>query len=302
MNKQSLELIMNNIAELLKSDLERIGVHYRMHSRIKEIGSLKEKINLKGEGYYSKEGRKIQDLFGFRITTYFEDDVKLLWAFFEKKYSGVGVFDVVKPEEFKPLRKNLTCNFLIAENEIFDEFKCEESIYELVDNTFEIQFRTTFSEGWHEVDHTLRYKCKDDWTDLIDESRMLNGFYALLETSDKALQGLFDDLSYHHYKNKHWEAMLRTKYRLKFNKFPLDIELCKILDLDNDLAKKIFRFNRNELISQVAHSRLHIPISYTNLIYLMNFLKLNDKRIYLLTPSFIKSDIEAAITNTQCKT
>ncbi|MBK7959276.1 MAG: hypothetical protein IPK03_14995 [Bacteroidetes bacterium] len=28
----------------------------------------------------------------------------------------------------------------------------------LVDSTFEVQLRTILSEGWHEIDHDLRYK------------------------------------------------------------------------------------------------------------------------------------------------
>jgi hypothetical protein len=41
-----------------------------------------------------------------------------------------------------------------------------------------------------------------DWIDLTEESRMLNGIYATLETNDQALKALFDDISYHHYKAK----------------------------------------------------------------------------------------------------
>lgn len=32
-----------------------------------------------------------------------------------------------------------------------------------IDSTFELQIRTIFSEGWHEVEHDLRYKCTKDW-------------------------------------------------------------------------------------------------------------------------------------------
>lgn len=291
-----LSLIKSNIEKEIKSDLDRIGVHYRIHSRIKEKDSLLKKISDKGEGYYAPEGQKVQDVFGFRITTYFDDDVKLLWNLFETKYSGVGVYDKVDPESFKPLRKNLICKFSTNEKDIFDDIKLEDRTYLLVDNTFEIQFRTTFSEGWHEVDHTLRYKCKSDWEELIEESRMLNGFYALLETSDKALLALFEDLSYHHYKKKNWEAMLRTKFRINFNKSSLDEEICNILNNNIDLAKGIFRVDRNDIISKVAYSRLHVPISFDNLVFLINFTKLKSEAISELLPTFIKSEFELTLS------
>src|SRR5690606_280477 len=110
------------------------------------------------------------------------------------------------------------------------EIKNTNSDFELIDNTFEIQFRTTLSEGWHEVDHLMRYKCKSDWQELTSESRMLNGIYATLETNDQALKALFDDISYHHYKAKQWEAMLRNKLRLRFSLNKRDEEIIQHLN------------------------------------------------------------------------
>lgn len=51
----------------------------------------------------------------------------------------------------------------------------KDSDYALTDATYEIQFRTTLSEGWHEIDHALRYKCKTDWDKHEDEERAFNG-------------------------------------------------------------------------------------------------------------------------------
>jgi hypothetical protein len=162
----------------------------------------------------------------------------------------------------------------------------------LIDNTFEIQFRTTLSEGWHEIDHALRYKCKSDWEDFIEAERMLNGIYATLETSDNALKSLFEDLSYQHYKRQSWEAMLRTKFRLKFIKEHLDEAICKILNQNNDLAKSIFRIDREKIISKIALSKLHIPLSFSNLIYFLNYIELKNPEIENLQPQNIKSDLE----------
>lgn len=51
-----------------------------------------------------------------------------------------------------------------------------------IDTTFELQLRSILSEGWHEVDHDLRYKSKSNWINQGDLSRALNGIMATLET------------------------------------------------------------------------------------------------------------------------
>ena len=296
MSTTGLNIIKRNIHEDISSELDRIGIHCRIHARVKDKDSLEEKIENRGKGYYSEGGKKIQDLIGFRITTYFIEDVKLLWDLFSGKYEKVGEsYDEITEENiesFKPMRKNLICKFSEENTQTFDEIKYQDEILNLVENTFEIQFRTTLSEGWHEVDHVLRYKCKEDWTDLLVESRMLNGIYASLETSDQALKGLFDDLAYHHYKNKNWEAMLRTKYRLKFEKRPLSTELCHILDENSTLAKEIFRFERKRIIEKIAYSKLHIPITFDNLVLIINYINLNNDDINANTPAIIMLDFE----------
>ena len=124
----------------------------------------------------------------------------LLWDLFSKKYEVVDTEEaIINTNNFEALRKNMVCRMPPAQVIVFNDFinsLNEGSEYRLVDSTFEIQFRTTLSEGWHEVDHVLRYKCKDDWVGSEMESRMLNGIYATLETSDRALKALFDDPSH----------------------------------------------------------------------------------------------------------
>ncbi|WP_163306571.1 RelA/SpoT family protein [Dysgonomonas sp. 521] len=245
------------------------------------------------------EGKKIQDICGFRVTTYFIEDVKLLWDIFERKYEKVDEANDVLTQEnkeiFKPVHKNLVCRMNGADTKTLYElssFYNNDNVYKLIDNTFEIQFRTTLSEGWHEIDHVLRYKCKSDWDDFLEEWRMLNGIYAILETSDNTLKSLFDDLSYQHYRNHNWEAMLRTKFRLKFIKEHLNENICSIFNKNNELAKNIFRIDRQEIIEKVAFSKLHIPISFDNLVYLLNCLVIKNSEIENLQPTNITKDFE----------
>ncbi|GHV27440.1 hypothetical protein FACS1894176_09360 [Bacteroidia bacterium] len=299
-NITGLTNILNSIQKEILSEIDRIGIHCRIHARIKDIDSLNEKIERKekeGKGY-SQDGKKVQDILGFRITTYFIEDVKLLWDIFEGKYDKVDeANDKINKENFKvfePVHKNMVCRMNNTDSTTLSEIKSvsTDGVYNLIDNTFEIQFRTTLSEGWHEIDHVLRYKCKSDWEDFIEAERMLNGIYATLETSDNALKSLFDDLSYQHYKKQNWEAMLRTKFRLKFIKEHLDSGISAILNSNNELAKSIFRIDRQRIIEKVALSKLHIPLSFNNIVYLLNYLEMKNSEIEKLLPINIKSDFE----------
>jgi ppGpp synthetase/RelA/SpoT-type nucleotidyltranferase len=290
-NNTGLNYILNRIQGEILAETGRIGIHCRIHARIKDIDSLKEKIDRKekeGKGY-SREGKKVQDICGFRITTYFIEDVNLLWDIFERKYEIVDESNDFLTQDnlsvFKPVHKNLVCRMNKDDTSFLNEIKANnDDIYPLIDNTFEIQFRTTFSEGWHEIDHVLRYKCRSDWEDFLEESRMLNGIYATLEICDKALKSLFDDLSYQHYKKQNWEAMLRTKFHLKFIKEPLDNNICEIINRNKDLAKGIFRIDRENVIKKISQSNLDFPLSFNNLVYFLNFIELKNPEIEHLLP------------------
>lgn len=285
----TLNLIERNIKNDICTDLDRLGIHYRLYSRVKERDSLVNKIHLKGEGYYTESGKKVQDLIGFRIVTYFIDDVNLLWDYFYGKYEIVDdMYDQEETNIFEPLRKNMVCRMFASDIKSFNEMKAIESLYNLIDTTFEIQFRTTLSEGWHEVDHALRYKCKSDWIGYPYEDRMLNGVFAALETSDRSLKALFDDMSYNHYKNANWPAMLRMKFRLQFNK--QDFSLSNLMNKHNRLAKQVFRFDRAELISEIAKSGLYLPVSLDNIVYLIIYLENFDPELNRLIPDMVKEE------------
>ena len=243
MDQPSLSYIGRTIADDICRIIDSLCIHYRLHWRIKEADSLISKIKSKGVGYYSKDGKKVQDIIGFRITTYFHDDVKILYGiFFRSKYQIVNEeYDKEKVDIFAPLRKNMVCKMPKELSIIHQSLIKSDDMYALTDDTFEIQFRSTFSEGWHEIDHALRYKCKSDWSGFEDEERSFNGTFAALESIDRMLKSLFDELAYNHYKRKNWEAMMRTKFRLHFLKTPFSMS--EYLDNNPDLAKIIIRCN-----------------------------------------------------------
>lgn len=292
MSEYGLEIIEKRLKEKLVNELTRTGLLFRLFSRVKEQTSIDEKFTRKT---YSVHAELMQDLIGFRITTYFSDDVKIVVDLCEKLFIKVElVYDEPSSEVFKPLRKNMICRMPVYETGVFEEMKPNNPQYELIDNTFEIQFRTTLSEGWHEVDHLMRYKCKRDWEALTIEGRMLNGIYATLETNDQVLKALFDDISFQHYKSKNWEAMLRNKLRLRFLQKSLDADIIKYLDKNIEIGKKIFKIHRNKILNTYINSTLSFPVTFDNWIYFINHCFLKDAFITSNTPPILKDEFELA--------
>lgn len=273
----TLILIEKRLKEKIVDELTKAGLLFRIFSRIKELESIGEKVKRKK---YSKDDKLMQDLIGLRITTYFIDDVEIAVKICEKVFNKVDmVYDRPGSEVFSPVRKNMTCKMPSAELKYFTDMKSRNNDYDLMDSTFEIQFRTTFSEGWHEIDHLMRYKCKPDWEDLSKEGRMLNGIYASLETNDQVLRSLFDDISYQHYRSKKWEAMLRNKFRLRFSLKSIDIEINEYINKNPKIGKEIFKLDRGEVMNCYIDSNLSFPVTIDNWLYFINYFFLKDKFI-----------------------
>lgn len=295
----ALELIEKRLKEKLINELTRTGLLFRLFTRVKDQTSIEEKFTRKT---YSPDAELMQDLIGFRITTYFSDDVKIIVDLCEKIFEKVElIYDEPSSEVFRPLRKNMVCRMPEYETKVFKELKPNNPEFELIDNTFEIQFRTTLSEGWHEVEHLMRYKCKQDWEPLNNESRMLNGIYATLETNDQALKALFDDISYQHYRAKKWEAMLRNKLRLRFLLKELDEEIVNYLNKNSEIGKKIFKLNRNTILRTYINSTLTFPVTFDNWIYFINYCYLKDEFIISKTKDILLDEFELAFNGSENK-
>ncbi len=292
MNIPGFIIIEKEICNKITDELDKVGLLYRIFSRSKDSKSISEKISRKeNEGIPYKIGTKlIQDIVGVRIVTYFKDDVEFVKEILNEKITFIDEeIDTPDPTVFKPKRTNIICSFNPNQKQTLKEIQktsSNESL-NLVDSTFELQLRTILSEGWHEIDHSLRYKCKSDWNGQAENERLLNGIYASLEINDIALKNLFNELSYTHFKNKNWEGLLRNKFRLKFKVEELKPELITILNNNPKIGKNIFKLTRNEVLMEIYKLDLSLPISLNNLLYLINVIYINDKEIETVTPSII---------------
>ncbi len=149
-----------------------------------------------------------------------------------------------------------------------------------------MQIRTIFSEGWHEIEHDLRYKCKSDWKGFDEQSRRLNGVYASLETNEWTMIKIFEELAYSHYKNGDWSAMFRQKFRLRFIDTGVNEEIINVFS-DASIVKKFFRLDRNTLIMDMIEREYYYPININNIIYFCNITRVKDENIMDITPKLM---------------
>ncbi len=265
----------------VQSELDRLGLLCRVFSRAKSEHSLNKKIT-REPGKYSIDGKKIQDAFGVRVALYFPDDQAVAIQVLKKKYvydDESSTIDNPAGSVFSATR----CNLVFK---LPPELSEQSSIIrgnQLIDSTFEVQIRTILSEGWHEVEHDMRYKCQADWAAYTDLDRALNGIYASLETSDWGMMRVFEGLSYRHYKAKEWNQMIRTKFRLR-SEGELDQSIIEALNKNPEVGKKIFRVSREDFLGSFTDHKLEIPITPDNIVYLCNYRHLGEPSLSALTP------------------
>lgn len=280
-------LILETMADTLTAGLEKAGIYYRLFQRTKTAASTRSK--LKAKNY--QEGKRMQDLFGIRIAVYFQDDQALCRRIIEDRFSVVSVTeDRHDATTFSPTRLNFICKLPMQLRQMVPQ-----TIYDNypIDTTVEIQLRTVFSEGWHEVEHDLRYKAKADWEGSADLSRALNGIFATLITCDWSMLNIFDKLTDRKYREKDWDAMLKNKLRIHVEETPLSEALAELLNTRSDIAAELYQIDRAGLLDFLTDGRFEAPpLTLDNLVYITNALFMHHPEITAMTPAALLEDIE----------
>lgn len=277
-------LTISEIGDRLQQDLTRqiskSGLMFRLFWRVKTIESIRHKMRIKGDSYL-KGKAKMQDIIGLRIVVYFPDDVEVLSTYF-------GCGDVVKesidtPDDstFRPQRLNIT---RILPEEYIDDFRnaLPQEYADVIDSTYEIQIRTIFSEGWHEVEHDLRYKCKEDWVGYESQSRVLNGVIATLETAEWSMTSLFQSMAHENLIRGNYSSLLRNKMRIRLKSENFSQPVADYLSLHPDVMRRFVDSDRMViLLTLIIHAR-QLPLTYDNVLFLVNRLDLGDSGLQAL--------------------
>lgn len=275
---------LNELCEHLKDAICEIfnscGLYFRIFSRVKSQESIAEKI-LRGNYGSDKNPKKLQDLIGLRVVLYYYDDLSICRDIMESTFQMVDSWSKTNfnADEFKATKINGVFKFPAEYFKLYTK-----DMWDLpIDTTFEIQFRTVFFEGWHEIEHDMRYKSllSDDqfWQGSEELSRILNCILANLELSDWSLVQLFEQLSYNHYKNANWELMLKSHFRIKMDDSErLDFRILALFDHDKEIAKKFFKCSRKRLIRELL--KLDNPhVTYNLIVRVLNESTVKDPEI-----------------------
>ncbi len=261
------EHITNSIREILNS----CGLYFRIFSRVKSVESIASKLLHGKYGTYDNP-KNIQDLLGIRVILYYYDDLSICRDIMEGTFKIVDTWsrNTFNANEFRATKINGVFRY---PSEYFSLYT--KKIWSLpIDTTFEVQFRTVFFEGWHEIEHDIRYKSRltDEqfWKGSEELSRILNCILANLELSDWSLVQLFEQLSYNQFTNGNWELMLKSKFRIKMDDTEgLNPEIISIFDKNTDVAKQFFKCSRQKLIRELL-TLDHPHVSYNLIIGLLN--------------------------------
>lgn len=285
-HRRSLSRLSKELSKTMEDEFARLGIFFRIFERVKSFSSAESKKKMKGEGYYDGKTKFIRDIIGVRIVLYFPDDIAIVHERLGKLYKIVEqTIDETTETNFEPIRINLVYHLPTAS---INEFKAVTND-PLLDATFEIQLRTILSEGWHEVDHDLRYKCRDDWEDNKDLSRSFNGILATLETSEFATLRLFDHLSFRHFKSMNIVAMFRTKFRLRLENFDLSDDIIKLIT--PNILKEYYKIDRNEVIKFLFECGIIIPLTLENFLFLINYKFIKNEALTKATPELLKNEL-----------
>lgn len=258
------------IQEAIVEVFRNSGIYYRIFYRVKTEKSLAEKLGRGGYGLRPDQ-KRIQDMIGLRIVLYYGDDLSIGQKIMKDTFFMVGDWEKTENKEDQFSASKINGVFHIPE-EFMTNYRFPEDQIP-VEPVFELQFRTMFFEGWHEIEHDMRYKTHfaDDafWKGNPELSRILNCIVANLELCDWSMIRLFDQLAEYHYKRKNWEMMLKSKYRLRMSDQHLSEEFVAYFNEVPEAAEPFYCCTRSRLIESLMGT-VHGDITYDLIIRILN--------------------------------
>lgn len=277
LQEQEIEEINNvkmSLLNTLVTKLNNAGIYFNSTSRIKSESSLLHKLET---GKYSMQegGRKIQDIIGIRINLFYLEDMDICEKILEETFL-LDNWSKTKNEENKFEAQKCNGVFRIPSKYLRN---IPASVWNKpFDQTFEVQLRTVLFEGWHEIEHEMRYKYKlgsdsketDLWTGHEDLSRVKNSIIANLELCDWSIMQIFNSIHDSQYKEKNWENAIRSKYRLRITQDPLKPELREYLDNNPDIVAQFHTVSKRELVDILLNKKYHKELTPDRVIYLIN--------------------------------
>lgn len=286
--------VLSRLQDDVGTLIDKTGIYFRIFGRIKSGASIAEKLVRKGDKYGSG-GFKMQDLLGIRIVLYYLDDIEICRNILRSHFHLIerdSQVDMPESNDFSKVRMNLIFRLPRDMAEAFpDKLWADYPI----DRTFEVQIRTTFSEGYHEVEHEVRYKHEQEWTSpsYYTYSRLLNSIYATLEMCDSTIIRVLDDLAHAAYMEGDVEKMLRYKFRIRMENEHLTQPLLDAVH-SRTIRQNIYLVDRAQFLSIISNSALlGVPLTADNIVLICGNILFSSKRLADLTPPDLAGQITA---------
>lgn len=282
-DKNILELntVCVNLEETIATKLRNTGIFFRSLSRVKSESSLKHKLATGKYGMTESE-KKIQDLIGIRINLFYSEDMSLCEEILEDTFN-LDNWSKSAWEENKFDAQKWNGVFRIPSKYLRN---ISTKLWEYpLDQTFEVQLRTVLFEGWHEIEHEMRYKYKSEeeekhlWAGLEKQTRVMNSIIANLELCDWSIGNIFNSIAEEQFKNHNWEYALRSKYRLRIGHDELKPEIKKYFDEHLDIASRFFDVTKKQLVDILLNKRHHKELTPDRVVYLINKEMIHDDYI-----------------------
>ncbi|MCQ2966815.1 MAG: hypothetical protein MJ250_08810 [Alphaproteobacteria bacterium] len=285
-----LNRLKNDLHDCVKKILQNYGIYFQLSSRVKEKRSLEKKLLEKKEKY-DKEHKKMQDIIGLRVILYFSDDIPIVKKILTERFD----FKEADSREDKP---NPQYFGVECQNLIFDFGKTFGKTFEnpcpqYIDSTFEVQLRTVFSDGWHEIDHDFRYKGSENKDQVIPDeiSRSMNSVMGSLHMCDWAMFKLVEEIGLYHLEKNNVVDFLVAKFFLRLKRDESNTSFSQSL-LPTEL-QEIKKLNRREILEYFATvDNVGVNVNYL-LLYISYKYKICPK-IYDNAPLFMKEQLKIA--------
>ena len=275
------EIVKVDLLSIIEEKLKKAGFYYRVAYRVKAVDSMVDKLIFKDyrRPGTENEDKKMQDLVGIRIILYFTDDLAICRSLLDTLFSEPGQWETTENNEYE--FKAMKINGIFKLPAYLSKTIINPMLTDYVDDTFEIQVRTNSFEGWHEIEHDLRYKGSAFGIGNEILARKMNSILATYELCDDSIVGLLEDLGHQHYKDKKWGDMIRCHYRLKLDNEKIAPEIVKIFDENTELAKCFFKFPRQKAVEQLWKntSDRGYALTVNTIVKIVNQLGPNDDKL-----------------------
>lgn len=275
------EIVKVDLLSIIEEKLRKAGFYYRVAYRVKAVDSMVDKLIFKDyrRPGTENEDKKMQDLVGIRIILYFTDDLAICRNLLDTLFSEPGQWETTENNEYE--FKAMKINGIFKMPAYLTKTIINPVLSEYIDDTFEIQVRTNSFEGWHEIEHDLRYKGSAFGIGNEVLARKMNSILATYELCDDSIVGLLEDLGHQHYKDHKWGDMIRCHFRLKLDNEKISPEIEKIFNENTELAKSFFKFPRQKAVEQLWKntSDRGYALTVNSIIKIVNQLGPNDERL-----------------------